>query len=88
MGVGLQAEVQTTWMVNGATKISIAYASSVLEEAPGEIRMMPVGEPWHRYDEATVITTDKPLTLGTLPGSYTRSTRSRGKDLASDHRQT
>lgn len=40
--------------------------------------MMPVGKPWRSgADQATVITTDKPLTFGNVtlaPGSYTVNT--------------
>ena len=52
-------------MVNGAT-VSIEYGRPFLKKRP-ESQMMPVGQPWRTgADEATVITTDKPLTFGAL----------------------
>jgi hypothetical protein len=76
VGKGGSPHEKTTWMVNGAT-VSIAYGRPFLKKRP-ESEMMPVGEPWRTgADEATVITTDKPLTFGALhlqPGSYTINT--------------
>ena len=73
VGQGGSPHEKTTWMVNGAT-VSIEYGRPFLKKRP-ESQMMPVGEPWRTgADEATVVTTDKPLTFGALhlkPGSYT-----------------
>jgi hypothetical protein len=73
VGGGGSAHVMTTWKVGGAT-ISIAYGRPSLK-GRDEAKLMPVGQPWRTgADEATVITSDKPLTFGsiTLPaGSHT-----------------
>ena len=46
--------------------------------------MMPPGQPWRTgADEATIITTDKPLKFGTIslaPGSYTINTQPGDKE--------
>lgn len=76
VGQGGSPHEKTTWTVNGAT-ISIQYGRPYLKGRP-EAQMMPAGEPWRTgADEATVITSDKPLTFGSLhlkPGSYTINT--------------
>lgn len=76
VGGGGSPHVKTTWSVDAAT-ISIAYGRPYLKGRP-EATLMPAGAPWRTgADEATVITTDKPLTFGTVklaPGSYTINT--------------
>lgn len=63
--------------VDGA-KLILEYGRPSLKGRP-ETQMMPPGKPWRTgADEATVITTDKPLTFGTLtlqPGTYTINTQ-------------
>ncbi len=75
-GKGGSPHEKTTWTVNGAT-ISIEYGRPFLKGRP-ESQMMPADQPWRTgADEATVITSDKPLTFGTVklqPGSYTINT--------------
>lgn len=65
--------VKTEWTIDGA-KLSVEYGRPFLKGRP-EAQMMPPGQPWRiGADEATVLTTDKPLTFGTVklaPGSYT-----------------
>jgi hypothetical protein len=77
VGKGGSPHEKTTWTVNGAT-ISIEYGRPYLKGRP-EAQLMPAGQPWRTgADEATVITTDKPLTFGTVtlaPGSYTINTQ-------------
>jgi len=76
VGDGGSPHVRTTWSVNGAT-ISIAYGRPYLK-GRHLAQLTPVGKPWRTgADEATVITTDKPLTFGDVklaPGSYTINT--------------
>lgn len=76
VGDGGSPHVKTTWTVNGAT-ISISYGRPYLKGRP-EAQLMPAGKPWRTgADAATVITTDKPLTIGSVklaPGSYTINT--------------
>ncbi len=68
--------VKTEWVVDGAN-IAIEYGQPALKGRP-EAEMMPAGEPWRTgADEATIITTDKPLTFGSIkltPGTYTINT--------------
>ncbi len=75
-GSGGSPHEKTTWTVNGAT-VSIEYGRPFLKGRP-ESQMMPAGQEWRTgADEATVITTDKPLTFGNVklqPGSYTINT--------------
>jgi len=63
--------------VDGA-KLVLEYGRPSLKGRP-ESQVMPAGQPWRTgADEATVITTDKPLTFGTLtlqPGTYTINTQ-------------
>jgi hypothetical protein len=81
-GKGGSPHQKTTWTVSGAT-ISIAYGRPFLKGRP-EAQLMPVGEPWRTgADEASVITSDKPLTFGDVklaPGSYTINTEPGGKE--------
>lgn len=76
VGQGGSPHEKTTWKVDGAT-VSIEYGRPYLKGRP-ESAMMPAGEPWRTgADEATVLTTDKPLTFGSVhlqPGSYTINT--------------
>lgn len=76
-GRGGSAHVKTDWSIGGAN-ITIAYGRPSLK-GRSEAQMMPVGKPWRTgADEATVITTDKPLTFGSVtlkPGSYTINTQ-------------
>jgi len=75
-GKGGSPHAKTTWTVNGAT-ISVQYGRPYLKGRP-EAQLMPAGQPWRTgADEATVITSDKPLTFGSVklaPGSYTINT--------------
>jgi Protein of unknown function (DUF2911) len=75
-GKGGSAHVKTAWEINGAN-ISIEYGRPSLKGRP-ESQMMPNGLEWRTgADEATVITSDKPLTFGAVslaPGSYTINT--------------
>ena len=63
--------------VDGANLV-LEYGRPSLKGRP-EAQLMPPGQPWRTgADEATVITTDKPLTFGTLklePGTYTINTQ-------------
>ena len=71
-GGGGSPHEKTTWTVDGAT-ISIEYGRPFLKGRP-ESQMMPAGQLWRTgADQATVLTTDKPLTFGTVklaPGGY------------------
>jgi hypothetical protein len=82
IGSGGSPHVTASWNVAGAT-IEISYGRPSLRGRP-ESQMMPVGEPWRTgADEATVITSDKPLHFGsiTLPaGSHTINTQPGGKE--------
>src|SRR3954471_2073569 len=82
VGGGGSPHVTTTWTIEGAT-ISIAYGRPSLK-GRSEATMMPAGQPWRSgADEATVITSTKPLTFGTvkLPaGSHTIFTQPGEKD--------
>ena len=75
-GGGGSPHEKTTWTISGAT-ISIEYGRPFLKGRP-ESQMMPAGQPWRTgADQATVITSDKPLTFGGVklaPGSYTINT--------------
>lgn len=75
-GGGGSPHEKTTWTISGAT-ISIEYGRPFLKGRP-ESQMMPAGQPWRTgADQATVMTTDKPLTFGGVklaPGSYTINT--------------
>ncbi len=75
-GTGGSPHVRTDWTIDGA-QISIEYGRPYLKGRP-ESRLMPIGQPWRTgADEATVITSDKPLKFGSIslaPGSYTINT--------------
>jgi Protein of unknown function (DUF2911) len=75
-GKGGSPHVKTVWVVDSAN-IAIEYGQPALKGRP-EAELMPVGQPWRTgADEATVITTDKPLTFGSIkldPGTYTINT--------------
>jgi hypothetical protein len=77
VGKGGSPHVRTDWTIDGA-KISIEYGRPSLKGRP-ESQMMPAGKPWRTgADEASVLTTDKALTFGTLklePGTYTINTQ-------------
>ncbi|MEO8619685.1 MAG: DUF2911 domain-containing protein [bacterium] len=68
--------VKSVWNV-GAANIAIEYGRPYLK-GRAESAMMPAGKPWRTgADEATVITFNKALKIGTLsltPGSYTINT--------------
>jgi hypothetical protein len=72
-GRGGSPHVKTEWMIDGAA-ISIEYGRPFLKGRP-EAELMPPGNPWRAgADEATLLTTDKPLKFGSqslAPGSYT-----------------
>ncbi len=74
--------VKTDWKLAGAN-VSIEYGRPSLK-GRAEAQMMPVGAPWRTgADEATIITTDKPLTFGKVtlaPGTYTINTQPGEKD--------
>lgn len=76
-GKGGSPHVRSSWTIHGA-KISIEYGRPYLKGRP-EATMMPPGQPWRTgADEATVLTTDKALKIGSLtlaPGSYTLNTQ-------------
>ncbi len=73
VGAGGSPHVTSTWTIAGAN-ISIAYGRPFLK-GRADSTLMPIGQPWRTgADEATVITSDKPLHFGniTLPaGSHT-----------------
>jgi hypothetical protein len=75
-GKGGSPHVKTEWTIDGAS-ISIEYGRPAVKGRP-ESELMPAGKPWRTgADEATVLTTDKALTFGTLklqPGTYTLNT--------------
>ena len=76
-GKGGSPHVRSEWTVDGA-HISIEYGRPHLKGRP-ESQMMPAGKPWRTgADEATVLTTDKPLKFGSLnlaAGTYTLNTQ-------------
>jgi Protein of unknown function (DUF2911) len=76
-GKGGSPHVKSEWTIDGAN-ISIEYGRPSLK-GRAESAVMPAGKPWRTgADEATVITTDKPLKFGTLslePGTYTINTQ-------------
>ena len=76
-GSGGSPHVRTHWTVDGAN-LSIEYGRPYLKGRE-EAKMMPPGTPWRTgADQATVITTDKPLKFGAIslaPGSYTINTQ-------------
>jgi hypothetical protein len=76
-GRGGSPHVRTDWTIDGAN-ISIEYGRPYLK-GRAESQVMPEGKPWRTgADQATVLTTDKPLKFGTLSlpaGSYTINTQ-------------
>jgi hypothetical protein len=76
-GGGGSPHVRSEWTIDGAN-ISIEYGRPYLKGRE-EAKMMPPGSPWRSgADQATVITTDKPLKFGAVslaPGSYTINTQ-------------
>jgi len=63
-GGGGSPHVKAEWTVDGAA-IAIEYGRPSLKGRP-ESQMMPAGKPWRTgADQATIITSDKPLTFGT-----------------------
>ncbi len=76
-GKGGSPHVKTEWTIDGAN-ISIEYGRPSLKGRP-ESQVMPPGKPWRTgADEATVLTTNRPLKFGTQslePGSYTINTQ-------------
>lgn len=76
-GKGGSPHVKTEWTIDGAN-IAIEYGRPSLKGRP-EAQLMPAGKPWRTgADEATTLTTDKPLKFGTLtlaPGTYTINTQ-------------
>lgn len=81
-GRGGSPHVRTEWKIDGA-HVTIDYGRPSLK-GRSESQMMPAGKPWRTgADEATVITTDKPLTFGAVrlaAGSYTINTQPGEKD--------
>lgn len=77
VGDGGSPHVTSDWSV-GTAHITLSYGRPSLK-GRAEAKMMPQGKPWRTgADEATVITTDKPLTFGSVklaPGSYTINTQ-------------
>lgn len=76
-GTGGSPHVKSAWVIDGA-KISIEYGRPSLK-GRAEGTLMPAGEPWRTgADEATVLTTDKPLRFGALTlaaGTHTINTQ-------------
>jgi len=76
-GKGGSPHVRTEWTIDGAN-ISIEYGRPSLKGRP-ESQMMPEGKPWRTgADQATVLTTDKPMKFGALSlpaGTYTLNTQ-------------
>jgi Protein of unknown function (DUF2911) len=81
-GKGGSPHVKTEWTIDGAN-IAIEYGRPSLKGRP-EAQMMPEGAPWRAgADEATTLTTDKPLKFGTLslaPGTYTLNAQPGAKE--------
>ena len=76
-GKGGSPHVKTEWMIDGAN-IAIEYGRPSVKGRT-DADLMPPGKPWRTgADEATTITTDKPLKFGSLslaPGTYTINTQ-------------
>jgi hypothetical protein len=77
VGGGGSSHWKAEVIVDGA-KLVLEYGRPSLKGRP-EAQLMPPGQPWRTgADEATVLTTDKALTFGTLtlqPGTYTINTQ-------------
>lgn len=75
-GKGGSPHEKVTWKVGGAT-VDIEYGRPYLKGRP-EGQLMPVGKVWRTgADQATTITSNKPLTFGSVtlaPGTYTINT--------------
>lgn len=75
-GKGGSPHVRTDWTIDGAN-ISIEYGRPFLKGRP-EAQLMPPGREWRTgADQATIITSDKPLQFGAIklaPGTYTINT--------------
>jgi hypothetical protein len=75
-GKGGSPHVKSEWTIDGAN-IAIEYGRPSVK-GRSDADLMPVGKPWRTgADEATTITTDKPLKFGSLsltPGTYTINT--------------
>jgi hypothetical protein len=75
-GGGGSPHVRTAWMIDGAN-LTVEYGRPFLKGRP-EAQMMPAGREWRTgADEATIITSDKPLKFGAVslaPGTYTINT--------------
>ena len=64
-GGGGSPHVKSEWTIDGAA-ITIEYGRPFLKGRP-EAQMMPAGQPWRTgADQATVITSTKPLTFGSM----------------------
>lgn len=64
-GRGGSPHVKAEWTVDGAA-ITIEYGRPSLKGRP-EAQLMPPGQPWRTgADEATIITSNKPLTFGAV----------------------
>jgi len=64
-GGGGSPHVKAEWTVDGAA-IAIEYGRPFLKGRP-EAQMMPAGQPWRTgADVATIITSNKPLTIGSV----------------------
>ena len=76
-GSGGSPHVKTAWVIDGA-KISIEYGRPSIK-GRSEATLMPAGAPWRTgADEATMLTTDKPLKFGALTlaaGTHTLNTQ-------------
>ena len=76
-GKGGSPHVRTEWTIDGAS-IAIEYGRPSIK-GRSEAELMPPGKPWRTgADEATTLTTDRPLTFGTVklaPGTYTINTQ-------------
>jgi hypothetical protein len=81
-GKGGSPHVKTEWTIDGA-KLAIEYGRPSLKGRP-EAELMPPGKPWRTgADEATTLTTDKTLKIGSVelkPGTYTLNTEPGKKD--------
>lgn len=75
-GRGGSPHVRTEWNIDGAT-IAIEYGRPLLKGRPNDV-VMPPGREWRTgADEATTLTSDRPLTFGTLAvpaGTHTINT--------------
>jgi hypothetical protein len=75
-GTAGSPHVRSVWTIDGAT-LSVEYGRPYLKGRP-EAQLMPPGMPWRTgADQATVLTTNRALTIGTVelaPGTYTLNT--------------